>query len=82
VLVTSWEKQELVLALSMRICVIETGDPVLRATDVHNQLRGADGETRARLTRMLKPLGTETMRLIVRLEELKDKILKAKVTDA
>lgn len=79
---TSWEKQELVLALSMRICVIETGEPTLRATDVHNQLRGADADSRARLARMLKPLGTETMKLIVRLEELKEKISKAKVSDA
>ena len=79
---TSWEKQELTLALSMRICLLETGDPVLRATDVHNQMRGASSAQRDQLTRKLKPLTTDVMRHIVRLEELMVKISKAKASDA
>ncbi len=79
---TSWEKEELVLALGVRICLIETGDPVLRATDVHNQMRGANAERRDQLARKLKPLDSATMKHILRLEELAAKISKAKVTDA
>ena len=89
---TSWEKDELTLALSMRIAFIETGDPLLRAVDVHAWLRAhasthhetslsAEAE-RKRLTSKLKPLDSAQMKHILQLEALRDKIQKAKVTDA
>lgn len=87
---TSWEKDELLLALSMRISFIETGDPLLRAVDVHAWLRAHertgrdslhDDAERKRLMSKLKPLDSAQMKHILQLEELKDKISKAKVTD-
>jgi hypothetical protein len=45
-------------------------------------MRGASSTQRDSLTRKLKPLTTDTMRHIVRLEELMGKIQKAKVTNA
>jgi hypothetical protein len=82
--VTSWEKDELLLALSMRVCFLETGDPVLRAVDVHERLAsaGISAEERRVLTAKLKPLGSRLMRHILQLEELIGKISKAKVSGA
>jgi hypothetical protein len=81
--VTSWEKDELLLALSMRICTIETGDPVLRATDVHARLTsaGSSVEEQHALIAKLRPLAPNQMKHILRLEELVVKISKVKVTD-
>lgn len=78
---TKPEKDELLLALSQRICWLETGDPVLRSTDVHNQMRGANAERKVQLARMLRPLGTKGMEQILLLERLIEKITKTRVTD-
>lgn len=75
---TSEEKNELLLCISIRICLIETGDPVLRATDLQNQLRDARGEEKVRLARQVRALSSSQMKHILMLERLAEKITKAK----
>lgn len=78
---TSEEKNELLLCINTRICVIETGDPVLRANDLQNQIRDARGEEKVRLARQVRALSSSQMRLILLLEKLAEKITKAKTED-
>lgn len=78
---TSEEKRELLLCISMRICVIETGDPVLRASDVHARLRVAVSDhERKQWSRMLRPLPSDTMKLILMLEDLYGRIEATRTT--
>lgn len=81
---TAYEQRELLMCIMMRVCVVETGDPVLRATDVQQQIRAAaaagNGPETARLARMLRPLNEYQLTLIRTLEGLHEKISKAKVT--
>lgn len=78
---TREEQTELLTCIDARICLIETGDPVLRATDLQNQLRDATGDHKIRLARQVRALSPGTMRLILLLEGLKTKIAKAKTED-
>lgn len=78
---TSEEKNELLLCIDARICLIETGNPVLRAIDLQNQIRDAKGEDKVRLARQVRALSPGTMRLILLLEGLKEKIAKARTED-
>ena len=75
---TSEEKNELLLCINTRICVIETGDPVLRAVDLHEQVETASGSERERLARQIRPLSSSQMKLILMLEGLAEKITKAR----
>lgn len=75
---TSEEKNELLLCINMRICVIETGDPVLRAADLQAQLKSASGDEKVRLARQVRALSSSQMKLILLLEGLAEKIAKAR----
>lgn len=60
------ESEDLCLALGMRICFIETGTPVLRANDAIAQ---------GNLS-LIKPLTSDQQKLIVRLDELRKKVMQ------
>ncbi len=62
--ITADEKENILLSLNMRLAFIETGDPVLRASDAER----SGQRTRIRV------LKTEQMRLIVQTEDLITKI--------
>jgi hypothetical protein len=78
---TREEKTELLLCINIRVCLIETGNPVLRATDLQNQLRDASGEEKVRLARQVRALSSLQMKQILMLERLAEKITKAKTED-
>jgi hypothetical protein len=58
------EREDLVRGLQMRICIIETGDAVLRANDAINM-----GQHKR-----VKALSDEQRALVVRLEGLVDRL--------
>lgn len=70
---TAWTAEELELlreGVSLKICLVETGSPILRARDVV-----AMGEREARRSGgKLKALGSDQMRLILQLEDLRKKL--------
>lgn len=62
------EQEDLVRGLQMRICVIETGDPVLRANDAVQMGRH----------RLVRALTSEQRALVARLESLVQRLLAAR----
>ena len=59
------DKQELYYCICCRLGIIETGDPTMRASDAIKQ-----GQHK-----MIKPLDTNQMKLIMRLDEIKNSLL-------
>lgn len=54
--ITTQEKEDLVRGLLIRICIIETGDPVMRANDAincgeHKKVRALSDDQRALIAR-------------------------------
>ncbi|MBC8740403.1 hypothetical protein F6X40_27480 [Paraburkholderia sp. UCT31] len=62
------EREDLIIGLQMRIAVIETGDPVLRANDAINSGKH----------KMVKALSQEQRTLIARHETLVTKLLQCR----
>lgn len=62
-ILTKQEKEAIVIGLQMRVAYIETGDPMLRASDVQNGHRGK-----------IQALSPDQMRLIILSEDLIKKI--------
>jgi hypothetical protein len=62
------EREDLVRGLQMRICMIETGDAVLRANDAINM-----GQPK-----LVKALSGEQRELVARLEGLVDRLQKGR----
>ncbi len=66
--ITQSEQDDLVRGLQMRICVIETGSPILRAQDAV-----ASGQPQ-----LVRALSTEQMAVVLRHEALINKLLTAR----
>jgi hypothetical protein len=65
---TPQERDDLTLALQIRICVIETGDPALLANDAINMGK----------PKLVKALSGEQRALVARTETLVTKLLTAR----
>lgn len=66
------------MGLQMRLAFMETGDPILRAVDVHNQLRSASAAAKVALFKKLRPLSSHAMQQILDIEQLIERVQKAK----
>lgn len=63
---TNKEKQEIYIALSLRLSFIETGKAMIRAGDA----------IKSGQQKLIKPLSKEQRKLIVELEDLMERLLK------
>jgi hypothetical protein len=77
--ITDGERELLDMALAMRRCYIETGNPTVGAGDLANVTGGRSGPEEHKLARNLlqaeiRALSVDQMRLIVQIEDLRKKL--------
>jgi hypothetical protein len=70
---TQEEKDVIIAGLQMRMCYIETGNPLLRACDVRNE--NTNKVSRFQKHQHIMPLSTHQMKIIITSEELIKKLL-------